>query len=70
MPDYRVYFLDRQGHIHGARDLHAGDDAAAIGLARDHSERGSLEMWSGSRKVWRFDPDPETAGVGHDQTAQ
>jgi len=63
MPDYRLYFLDPQGHIQGAQDLCAGDDAAAIGLAEDRPEAGPFEMWSGPRKVWRS--SQQTAEAGH-----
>ena len=66
MPDYRLYFLDGDSHIQGAEDLCAGDDAAAINLARKRGESSPVELWTGSRKVWRFDPAPEMANLGND----
>jgi hypothetical protein len=66
MPDYRLYFLDGDSHIQGAEDLCAGDDAAAISLAQQRGETSPVELWTGSRKVWRFVPAPETADARHD----
>ena len=66
MPDYRLYFLDGDSHIHGSEDICAGDDGAAISLAQDWAEKGPLELWTGSRKVWRLDPSREAANARHD----
>ena len=66
MPDYRLYFLDGDSHIQGAEDLYAGDDAAAINLAQQCGETAPVELWTGSRKVWRFDPAAEGDDAGRE----
>jgi hypothetical protein len=33
MPEYRIYCIDKAGHIHGVREAECGDDAAACSPA-------------------------------------
>ena len=62
MPDYRLYFLDRDtGHIHAAEDLHAADDAAAVHRVRLRGSDEPMELWCGGRKVERFAAQPDAA---------
>ena len=56
MPHYRLYTLDRTtDHIHGAEDFEAADDASANLEVAQRMKGSPLEMWSGDRKVARFD---------------
>lgn len=50
MPDYRLYHFER-GHIVKVRTLTAGDDAEAVGKARDLAGEETSELWCGGRKV-------------------
>jgi hypothetical protein len=62
MPDYRLYFLDRfSGHIEGAENFHAADDVAAIHRIQLRGSPEPMELWSGARKVSRFDGVPQAA---------
>lgn len=62
MPDYRVYRLDPiTGHIEGAEDFQASDDAEAGCLVRQRILRAPMELWRGGTKVALYQPDPERA---------
>lgn len=60
MPDYRLYHLDRHsGHIRTAETFDAPDDESAREQIRQRALSDPLELWSGSRKVERFEARPE-----------
>lgn len=70
MPDYRLYFLDRQsGHIERAETLNAADDVAAIHRIQLRGSPEPMELWCGGRKVSRFDGVPAAAAWPPRQTA-
>ena len=55
MVEYRVYTVDRDGHILRVKALICADDAEAIDQAKslvivDHA----IELWSGARLVTRL----------------
>jgi hypothetical protein len=54
MPDYRLYFLDRSGHIGGVVELTCDDDGAAGDEARAHADGRAMELWNRERQVRRF----------------
>jgi hypothetical protein len=49
--EYKIYCLDRGGRITRRHEIEAGDDAAAIALAREQHPDNDCEVWSGTRKV-------------------
>jgi hypothetical protein len=56
MAYYRLYFFDRSdGHIDQFREFEAPDDPAAIAQAADWRELDAMELWSGGRKVKRWE---------------
>jgi hypothetical protein len=62
MPDYRLYRLDPiTGHIDGAENFEASNDAEAAFLARQRVEDSSLELWRGSAKLALYEPERERA---------
>jgi hypothetical protein len=62
MPDYRLYFLNpHNGHIEGVEEFHTADDIEAICLVNQRDDAVPLELWSGGRKVARFDGRPDQA---------
>jgi hypothetical protein len=64
VPDYRLYLLDRHtGHINGVADFHSSDDVEAIMLAQQRQDKVPTELWSGGRKISRFDA-PREMGAG------
>lgn len=70
MPDYRLYFLDREtGHIERAETLQAADDVAAIHRIQLRGSAEPMELWCGGRKVSRFNDAPEAAASTRRQTA-
>ena len=50
MTYYRLYFFNGS-RIERAEEIHADDDAAAIGLAKLQAGSRRLELWCGSRKI-------------------
>lgn len=61
MPYYRIYFMNSSnGHIDRAEDLQARDDHEAIATTQPLLDGQPIELWSGTRKVHRFET-PSTA---------
>ena len=56
MLDYRLYFLDEQGHVRRGLDLECRDDAHAIAVVSEHLSDEAMELWQGARKVRVFEP--------------
>jgi hypothetical protein len=54
MADYRLYFLNRGGHIGGVVELTCDDDRDAAEQARAHGDGRAMELWSRERQVRRF----------------
>lgn len=50
MAYYRLYFMNRRGHIARVEEFDAADDAKAIALA-DEDDTQPKELWCSSRKV-------------------
>lgn len=62
MPDYRLYRLHPlSGRFVGVEEIHAADDAAAIGECYQHANGSAVELWEGGRKVTRVDALPDQA---------
>ena len=57
MPDYRIYVLDREGHIRMAQAICYQDDLDALAETERLSRRESIEIWEGSRIVARVNPN-------------
>jgi hypothetical protein len=59
MAYYRLYFFNlASGHIDHFREFEAPGDMAAVVRAGDWRDLGAMELWSGGRKVKRWDPFP------------
>jgi hypothetical protein len=57
MPAYRIYTIDKDGHIVGpANIVDAADDQEARQEAKRMLEGHTIELWDGSRRVAKFDP--------------
>ena len=52
--EYRLYFLNRAGHITGARDLVCQDDREAIAMALADTDPRGKELWKGNSQVRCF----------------
>ena len=50
MAYYRLYFLNRRGHIASVQDFDAADDAKAIAVA-DAVSSQPKELWCSGRRV-------------------
>ena len=62
MPGYRLYFMDRfSGHIEQRRDFFADDEAKAMAIAEEWSNGQLTELWEGSHKLRRWDPETALA---------
>jgi hypothetical protein len=58
MAAYRLYFMDRfSGHIEHRREFLADHDAHAITIAIKWSTGQPMELWSGSRKLKRWEAE-------------
>lgn len=52
MAYYRLYFLDRAGHIQHFREFEGSTDAAALRQSEEwREERLAMELWSCRRRV-------------------
>ena len=61
MVEYRLYYLDRGGHILKAFDIKAADDAQALAVFQQHPADRDMEIWQGVRYVGKFDRAPPKA---------
>jgi hypothetical protein len=56
MAYYRLYFFNGSGgRIHEFREFEVGDDLAAIRQAAQWRGAVPMELWSGARKIRRWD---------------
>ena len=55
MAYYRLYFLDALGHIRQFREFEAITDAAAARQSEEWRDLRAMELWSGRRRVKRWD---------------
>lgn len=53
--DYRLYCLDGLGKLTSAEWIGAGDDEAAIEVAKKTHDGHQCELWQGKRLVGRLD---------------
>lgn len=58
MAYYRLYTLDSRGKVRTVEEVDGADDRSVIEQVRDGVRGGSMELWSLSRFVMRFDADP------------
>jgi len=56
MKQYRVYSLDKAGHIAQAQNVECRDDLDALEWAQAAAGRDGLEVWDGARLVARVKP--------------
>ena len=57
MLQYRVFVMDRAGHIVRAHVVDAPDDEAATEQARQYVDGHDVEVWQLSRKIAYFKHD-------------
>ncbi len=55
MAYYRLYFFDGFSHIEHFREFEAPTDLAAVEQADDWRAQNAMELWSGRRKVKRWE---------------
>jgi hypothetical protein len=54
---YRIYQLDRDGHIRKGRDVHCSSDLEAFAeIAHIVGSFPAAELWCGTRRVGRWTP--------------
>lgn len=59
MPNYRFYVLDDADHFIRVIEESAGNDDEAKKLVKELAEENPVEIWSGARKIGRFDGNQE-----------
>ncbi|HEY0437542.1 MAG TPA: hypothetical protein VGC92_12950 [Phenylobacterium sp.] len=69
MADYRLYYLDRRGHIGGVRELICADDADAVEQALAHADGRAMELWNRDRQVRSFPADAPSGSPARDRPA-
>lgn len=55
MAGYRVYVLDKDGHISRAIELECPDDEVAKQSARQFVNGHDIELWQRDRQIAKFD---------------
>jgi len=55
MPNYRFYVLDPKDHFIRVVEEVADDDEQAKRRVKKMTKENPVEIWSGSRKIGRFD---------------
>lgn len=67
MAEYKLYFLDLDGHIQRRVDLNCPSEDDAIRVSRGF-EGWSMELWKGANTVAKFQPGAEPVVVSRPQT--
>ena len=62
MLDYRLYFLDDEGHIQGVVELDCASDAEAELVAETYSDGRPMELWRRDCWLRRFAGDRTPLG--------
>ncbi len=62
MADYRIYFLDPDGHVARSIELQLETDDDALKAASGHSHAYGMELWQLGRHVRTFKPVPPEDG--------
>ncbi|MEH2514295.1 hypothetical protein V1291_005649 [Nitrobacteraceae bacterium AZCC 1564] len=57
MPDYKAYFIGRDGHFFNAKDLLCDSDEVAIEAAKQLVDGHDVELWQRHRKVAKLKPN-------------
>jgi hypothetical protein len=56
--DYRIYVLDREGHVMGPSKIVAcKTDEEAIEFAQQFLDDTPIEVWLGPKRIGRLEPD-------------
>lgn len=64
MPGFRIFYMDgRTGHITGSHDFVADDDLDAIRRAEGYRTEGSMELWSGERRIKHWNAEGGSPGI-------
>ncbi len=59
MAEYLFFVMDeRAGHVVRVRNFKAPDDGVAVALADDARGQWPTELWSGGRKIKRWEVSP------------
>jgi hypothetical protein len=61
--DYRLYFLDGDGHIRGVAELDCASDAEAIVLAESFGDDRPMELWRRDRWIRRLAGHDRPSGI-------
>ena len=54
--DYRVYFLDDDGHVFAREDIIADNDEEAVHSATQLQNGQAIEVWQRDRRVALIEP--------------
>ena len=54
MPEYRAYFLDKDGHVESRIDIICEDQATAEAKAKQLVAGHDVELWQGDKKIASF----------------
>jgi hypothetical protein len=63
MPYYRFYLVNEFDHFVGVAEETAADDDEAKNLAEKLAKSSAVEVWSGPRKLGRFDKKSNAASA-------
>jgi hypothetical protein len=54
MPDYRVYFVGRDGRFAGVQEIACESDAVAVEKAQEFIDGRDIELWERGRFIRKF----------------
>ena len=60
MPQYRIYFTDRDAHISGPPHVvESANDEQATAIARQFIDGKDIELWKGASLIAKFPHTPD-----------
>ena len=61
---YLVHYFDAHEHLRRSEAIECADDKGALAAAATRPHPHVLEVWSGDRRVWRFEAAEPLAMTG------
>lgn len=61
---YLVHFFDANEHLRRSEAIDCADDEQAITAAARRTHPDVMEVWTGDRRVWRFEARAPLARAG------
>jgi hypothetical protein len=69
LPEYKIYLLDRSGHVTSRWDVDCGESDTVMALAAESASEhyAPVEVWQGTKCVGRVEPERPLGALAANQ---